>query len=143
MATRPARQNIFKQLKRTVNHPMCYRAKVRVTVAEINAGAILIPAPPSGGIRLHDVRVTSTSGTGAGSNVIVTGKQGKVETTLLTIPSTSILATTVIGAGSAGVTASGIFMNLCDNNQPIRINKDGANITGLAGLDVSLLYSIE
>ena len=145
MATRPAKQNMFKQLKRSVAHPLCYRAKFRVTVAEINAagGTIAIPAPSGGGVRLHDVRVTSTSGTGAGSNVTLNGKQGKVDTVLVAIPATSILATTVIGSGSAGVVMSGVFMNLCDSGQPIRISKDGANITGLAGLDVSVLYSIE
>ena len=145
MATRPAKQNMFKQLKRSVAHPLCYRAKFRVTAAEINAagGTIAIPAPSGGGIRLHDVRVTSTAGTGVGSNVIITGKQGKVTTTLVAFPATGILATTVVGVGSAGVVASGVLMNLNDSGQPLLITKDGANITGLTGLDVSVLYSIE
>jgi hypothetical protein len=143
MATRPARQNIFKQLKRTVNHPMCYRAKFRVTVAEINAGAIAIPAPVGGGVRLHDIRVTATSGTGAGGDLVFTGKQGKVDTVLGTFPPATLIATGITGIGGATVVASGVFMNLCDSGQPIRIGKSGANITGIGGLDVSVLYSIE
>lgn len=143
MATRPKPQNIFKQLKRAVNHPMCYRIKARFTVAEINAGEICIPAPVGGGVRLHDVKVTGVGSTGAGSNVVLTGKQGGTDTILVTIAATSILTTTVIGPGSAGVTLTGIFINLCDTGQPVRIGKDAANITGLTALDVSVLYSIE
>lgn len=145
MPTRPAKQNIFKQLKRSAAHPLCYRAKFRIPVAEINAagGAIAIPTATAGGIRLHDVRVTSVSGTGAGSNVVLTGMQNKTQVTLLTIAATSILATTIIGVGDAGVTATGIFMNVCDSGQPIKISKSAADITGTTGLDVSILYSIE
>ena len=143
MATRPVKQNIFKQLKRTVAHPMCYRAKFRVSAAEINAGIVAIEAPSRGGIRVHDIRLTSTAGTGAGSNVIFTGKQGKATQTLAAFPATSILDTTTIGVGDAGVVATGVLMNLCDSGQPIMVVKSGANITGLSGLDVSVLYSIE
>lgn len=143
--TRPGKQNIFKQLKRSAAHPLCYRAKFRVPVADINAtgGAIAIPSPTGGGIRLHDVRVTSVSGTGAGSDVVLIGKQGKVDVTLVNFPATGILATTIVGVGSAGVVASGVFMNVCDSGQPIKIGKSAANITGTTGLDVSILYSIE
>ena len=145
MPTRPAKQNIFKQLKRGAQHPLCYRAKFRIPVAEINAtgGAIAIPAPAGGGIRLHDVRMTSVSGTGAGSDLAITGMQSKTQVTLLTVTAASLIATGIIGVGSAGVTATGIFMNVCDSAQPIKIGKTGANITGTTGLDVSILYSIE
>ena len=145
MPVRPKSQNIFKQLKRAAAHPICYRAKVRVTLAELNAagGAILVPAAVGGGVRLHDIKLTTTSGTAAGSNVIVTGMQGKVATTLVSITPATLVTTAVIGPGTAGVTLTGIFINLCDVAQPIRLSKDGANITGIGGLDVSVLYSIE
>src|SRR5262245_64103627 len=118
----------------------------RVTLAQVNAGLVLLPAIAGRKYRLLDARCIAIGGAAAaGTTVDITGVQSSSTVKLVSFAQASLTQSTVLYPGLSGVTvlADGASFNQCDANTAISIGKTGSAFTTATAFDVTLMYTLE
>jgi predicted pyridoxine 5'-phosphate oxidase superfamily flavin-nucleotide-binding protein len=120
--------------------------RTRVTTANVNAGATLLPAVANRRYRLVDASMIAIGGNAAGATAIrITGTQSAAAVQLV---SNTVAALTQSARVLAGVTANssvladGASFNQCDANTAITITANGT-LTTATHIDVLLTYVLE
>ena len=130
----------------STNIPQMRVLRQRVTLAQVNAGLVLLPAIAGRKYRLLDARIIAIGGAAAaGTTVDITGVQSSSTVKLVSFAQASLTQSTVLYPGLAGVTvlADGASFALNDVNTAISISKTGSAFTTATNFDVVLVYTLE
>lgn len=127
--------------------PVMRNLRLRVPIANVNAGFTLLAAIPGKKYRLAvDCSVVAVgAAAGAVTTVDILGTQATASVKLLSAAQAQLVRSAVLYAGIAGVTvlADGASFAQNDVNTPITIGITGSAITGATAIDVLLGYAIE
>ncbi|MGE0363364.1 MAG: hypothetical protein AB7R67_21810 [Vicinamibacterales bacterium] len=118
----------------------------RFTIAQVNAGATILPAVAGRKYRLIDVLGIAVGGAaGAVTTVDVLGTQGASGVKLAAFAQASLTQSTVLRPGVAGtaVLADGASFVQNDVNTALTIGKTGSSVTTATHIDVILTYALE
>lgn len=118
----------------------------RVTIANVNAGATLLPAIANRKYRVCDMALISVGGAaGAVTTVDILGTQSSSSVKLLAGAQANLTQSALVRAGGTGGTilADGASFVACDTNTAITIGKTGSSVTTATHIDVLLSYVIE
>lgn len=120
--------------------------RFRTTIANVNAGATLLPAVAGFQYRLVDAFAIAIGGAaGTVTTVDILGTQSSSSATLVAFAQASLTQSTVLRAGASGaaVLADGASFVACDANTAITIGKTGSAIDTATHIDVVLTYSVD
>ena len=127
-------------------NPKVRNVRTRFTVAQVNAGATVVPAIAGQKLRLVDCTAISVGGAaGAVTTVDILGTQATASVKLVAYAQASLTQSAVLKAGGSGaaVLADGASYAACDTATAITVGKTGAAITTATHIDVNLSYVIE
>lgn len=128
------------------SNPRIRNVRTRFTVAQVNAGATVVPAIAQQKHRMVAARAISVGGAaGAVTTVDLLGTQGGASVKLVAFAQASLTRSTVLVDGGSGATvlADGASYVACDANTAITIGKTGSDVTTATHIDVILSYVIE
>ena len=117
----------------------------RFTIAEINAGATLLPAIPGKSYRMIGCKAISVgNAAGAVTTVDVTGTVS-TSRKLVAFAQASLTQSTVLtdGGSGAAVLADGASYTANDAGTAILVGKTGSNVTTATHIDVVFDYVVE
>ena len=118
----------------------------RFTIAQINAGATLLPAIPGASYRMVDSFAIAIGGAVTTvTTVDVNALLATVSRKLVSFTQASLTQSTMVRAGGAGGTilADGASFTKNDINTAVTVLKNGADITVATHVDFHLTYAIE
>lgn len=128
------------------SNPKVRNVRTRFTVAQVDAGAALIPAVTGQKLRMVACKAISVGGAaGAVTTVDILGTQGGSSVKLVAFAQASLTQSTVLTAGESGATvlADGASFVACDIGTAITIFNTGSNVTVATHIDVIADYVIE
>lgn len=139
-------RNIFYSFTDSnVGVELCIRR--RFTIAEVNAGADILPAlDTSFKYRMIDAMMVAVGGAaGAATTVDITATLAAASRKLLAVAIAALTQSAVVRAGAANATvlADGASFTANDANTAVRIGVTGAPLTTVTHIDVVLCYVIE
>ena len=120
--------------------------RLRFSVAQINAGATVLPAIPGWKYRVLDMTMIAIGGAASGAtDVRINATQATIAVSLLTVAIAALTQSAVVRAGAANATvlADGASFVANDVNTPILIAKTGGALATATFIDVILSYQIE
>lgn len=123
-----------------------FELRRRVTIAEINAGLVLLTARANRKLRLIDAKLIAIGGAvGGATTVDILGTQAAGSVKLLAVAIAALTQSAVVRAGAANATvlADGASFVANDVNTAISIGKTGGDATTATHVDVSLSYAHE
>lgn len=119
----------------------------RCTIAEVNAGATIVPAPGAGyTLRLVDAKMIAVGGAvGGATTVDILATLATASRKLLAVAIAALTQSAVVrdGAANAAVLADGASYTANDANTAITIAKTGGAATTATHVDVVLTYVVE
>lgn len=137
--------NIWYSFNNTNIGPLLSIRK-RFTIAEINAGATLLPAIYGFKYRMVSARMVSIGGAvGAATTVDILATSSAASRKLLAVAIAALTQSAVVndGATNAVVLADGASYTANDVNTAITVGKTGASVTTATHVDVTFNYVIE
>lgn len=139
-------RNIFHSLNDSnIGVELCIRR--RFTIAEVNAGADILPALDfSFKYRMIDAMMVSIGGAAGGTTTVdITATLSAVSRKLLAVAIAALTQSAIVRAGAANATvlADGASFTANDVNTAVRIGVTGAALTTSTHIDVVLCYVIE
>jgi hypothetical protein len=142
------RKAIQAELRSLVDHDLQFQVRTRFTVAEVNAGATVLPAilPNFGKYRLIDIALIAIGGAASGAtDVRILGTQAGASVALLIAAVAGLTQNTLLRAGAANATilAGGLSFVANDANTAITVGKTGGSLATSTHIDVLLEYAIE
>lgn len=118
----------------------------RFTIAQVNAGATILPALANRKYRVCDMALISVGGAaGAVTTVDILGTQSASSVKLLAGAQANLTQSALVRAGGTGGTilADGASFVANDTNTAITIGKTGSNVTTATHIDVLMSYVVE
>jgi len=126
----------------------------RTTIAEINAGGTLIPAPGVGfKIRVINATMVAIGGSAAGATLVrLTGTRAAAAVVIFSAAVArlaqsviNVMGTPFATAGAESLTslADGASLTALDENTAVTYDKTGASLTTSTHVDFTVLYVIE
>tara|TARA_R110000868_G_scaffold403615_1_gene681062 strand:+ start:152 stop:910 length:759 start_codon:yes stop_codon:yes gene_type:complete len=118
----------------------------RVTTANVNAGATLLPAVPGFKYRIQDMTMISIGGAAATATTIdILATQSTSSVKLLAVAVAALTQSAVVRAGAANATvlADGASFVANDTNTAVTIGKTGSNLATATHIDVLITYVLE
>jgi hypothetical protein len=119
----------------------------RFTIAEVNAGATVLPAIPGRAYRLCDLSLIAVGGNvGAATGILVRGTQSASVVSLMDAKTAGLTRSTLLRIGTATnglVLADGASFVANDANTAITIIKDGSDITTATHIDVLISFVVD
>lgn len=126
--------------------PSAQVLRSRVTTANVNAGATLLPAVAGFKYRIQDAVMIAIGGNaGTATTVDILGTQSSSSVKLLAVAIAALTRSAVVRAGAANATvlADGASFVACDANTAITIAKTGSALDTATHVDVLLTYTLE
>lgn len=123
-----------------------HTVRKRFTIAQVNAGATLVPALPGIKVRMVDATAIAIGGAaGAVTTVDILGTLATVSRKLVAFAQASLTQSAVLKAGGAGaaVLADGASFTANDAGAAVTVGKTNADITTATHIDFSFTYSLE
>jgi predicted RecA/RadA family phage recombinase len=123
-----------------------HHVRTRFTIAQINAGANLLPAVPGAKYRLVDAALIAVGGAvGAATTVDILATQGASSVKLLAAAVAGLTQNTLLRAGAtnAAILAAGASFVANDANTAISVAKTGDPATTATHVDVLASYVLE
>lgn len=127
-------------------NPKVRSIRQRFTIAQVNAGATILPAISGQKYRMVDVIGIAVGGSAAAvTTVDILGTQATASAKLAAFAQASMTRSTALRPGVSGTTvlADGASHTACDIGTAITINKTGSDVTTATHVDVILSYVIE
>jgi hypothetical protein len=122
------------------------QARIRTTIANVNAGATLLPAVPGRAYRITDMTMIAVGGAVTGAtDVRILGTRAAGSVALFVVAIAALTQSAVNKPHSANVTvlADGATYTALDVNTPITIGKTGGAAATATNVDVILEYALE
>lgn len=123
-----------------------FSLRTRLTIAQINAGATLLPAVAGYRYRVQNARMISVGGAAAAATTVdILGIQAASSVKLMAAAVAGLTQSAVLvaGAANAAVLADGASFAPCDVNTAITANKTGSNVTTATNVDFLIDYVLE
>jgi hypothetical protein len=120
--------------------------RTRVTTAQVNSGATLLPALPGLKYRVQDMALIAIGGAAAtATSVDIIATQSASGVNLLAAAVAGLTQNTLLRAGAtnAAILAAGASFVANDANTAITIGKTGSSLATATHIDVLLTYTIE
>lgn len=120
--------------------------RIRVALADLNAGLVLLPALPSFGYRLIDVTYQAIGGAVAGTTTVdILATLSGASRKLVAVAIAALAQSAVVRAGAANavVLADGASFTRNDINTAISIAVTGAAATTATFVDIIITYAVE
>lgn len=120
--------------------------RTRFTVAQINAGATLLPAVPGFAYRLVDAVLVAIGGAASGAtDVRLLGTRAAGSVVLLAVAVAALTQSAVVraGAANAAVLADGASFTPLDANTAVTVAKTGGALATATHVDVIASYVLE
>jgi hypothetical protein len=120
--------------------------RMRIAIADWNAGVVVLPALASFGYRILDAQAIAIGGAVAGATTLdINGILAGASRKLLSIAIAALTQSAVVRAGAANATvlADGASYTRNDINTAITAAVTGAAITGATFIDLTLEYVVE
>lgn len=120
--------------------------RLRFTVAQVNAGATIVPALAGYKFRLTDLTMVAVGGNASGATaVVVQGVQAASTVSLISAAVAALTQSAVVKPHTASVTvlADGASFVTCDANSALTVGKTGGSLATSTNIDVILTYAIE
>jgi hypothetical protein len=117
--------------------------RTRFTIAEVNAGAVLLPAKHDVKYRVVDMALVAVGGAvGATTTVDILATQAAASVKLLAAAIANLTQNSLLRAGATGATilAAGVSFVANDKNTAITVGKTGATATTATHVDVLVSY---
>lgn len=127
-------------------NPKVRNVRTRFTIAQVNAGATIVPAISGQKLRMTRCTAIAVGGAaGAVTTVDILGTQATASVKLVAYAQASLTQSAVLKDGAAGATvlADGASYAANDVNTAITIGHTGASVTTATAIDVNLDYVIE
>jgi hypothetical protein len=124
---------------------LTYNVRRRFTIAEVNAGATLLPAVVGKRYRMVSCSAISVGGAaGAVTTVDVSGTSSTARK-LVAFAQASLTQSTVLTGGGTGaaVLADGASYTANDANTAITVGKTGSNVTTATHIDINFSYTLD
>ena len=122
-------------------------SRTRVTLAQINAGHIVLPAIAGYKYRMQDMALIAVGGTTAGiTGILIRGTQGAAVVKLMDGKIAGLARSVLLRAGTATngvILADGASFAANDASTAITVIKDGSDLSGATHIDVLLTYTVE
>jgi hypothetical protein len=118
----------------------------RFTIAQVNAGATLLPAIAGHKYRVSDMKMIAVGGAAATATTVdILGTQSTSSVKLLAVAVAALTQSTVVRAGATNATvlANGASFVACDTNTAITVGKTDSNVATATHIDVIVDYVIE
>lgn len=119
----------------------------RFTVAEVNAGATLVPAPGVGfKLRMIDYNMQAIGGAASGATdvrLLGTRAASSVALTIVTAGALTQSAPNKVGTANNTILADGASFTQLDANTPITIGKTGGTLATATHVDVVISYAAD
>ncbi len=129
-----------------VQHGTIYNTRQRFTIAQVNAGATILPAIAGHKYRLVECEAVSVGGAAAAvTTVDILATQSTSSVKLVAFAQASLTQSTVLNCGASGaaVLADGASFVANDVTTAITIGKTGSAVTTATHIDVILSYAVE
>ena len=110
------------------------------TIAEINAGHVLLASQSGTTIYVHDVIAYSSGNMGGLTNVVLEDTAG---TDIVTFSSGALTDGTVVNLDDSGVTLSTGFVDGLASEEGLQVSKTGGTGSGSTQVNFSILYSVQ
>lgn len=123
-----------------------FNIRKRFTVAQVNAGATILPARAGLQYRMVDAFAIAVGGAvGAVTTVDILATLSASSRKLVAFTQANMTQSTLLRAGGTGATilADGASFTTNDANTAVTILKNGSDITTASHIDVSFTYAIE
>jgi hypothetical protein len=117
--------------------------RTRLTIAQVNAGTVLVPAQAGVRYRLVDATAIAIGGAAAAvTTVNVTGTQAASVVSLVAFAQASLTQNTLLRAGAAGaaILAGGVSFVANDANTALSVAITGSAVTTATHIDFNLTY---
>lgn len=135
----------FKNGALGAQHGSVYNIRKRFTIAEVNAGATIVPAITGYGIRMVDGTATAVGG--AVTSVTTVDILGTISTArkLAAFAQASLTQSTMlrVGASGAAILADGASFTKNDVSTAITVGVTGSAITVATHVDISFSFVVE
>ena len=118
----------------------------RVTTANVNAGATLLPAVPGFKYRIQDMTMIAIGGAAATATTVdILATQSTSSVKLLAVAVAALTQSAVVRAGATNATvlADGASFVANDTNTAITIGKTGSSLATATHIDVLITYVLE
>lgn len=138
-------KNATSETKKLIDNDQVFQVRTRFTIAQINAGATLLPALPKHKYRVLDAAMISIGGAvGAATDVRLLATQGAASAALLIVAIAALVQDLLVRAGAANtvVLAGGLAFVDNDANTALTVGKTGATATTATHVDVLVTYII-
>lgn len=132
--------------RKLVDNLQVFQHRERFTLAQVNAGATVLPALPRGKYRLVDASIIAVGGAAAaGTTVDLLATLAAASRKLVAWAQASLTQSTQLrsGASGAAILADGASYTTNDVNTAITIGKTGSDFTTATHFDVLVVYVIE
>jgi len=123
-----------------------YNIRTRLTIAQINAGASLLPAVPGYKYRMIHCKAIAIGGAaGSVTTVDVLGTQATASVKLVAFAQANLTQSAVVSAGGTGgtVLADGASYAANDANTAITISKTGSSIDTATAVDIIFDFALD
>ena len=139
-------KNATSETKKLIDNDQMFHVRTRFTVAQINAGATLLPAIPGKRYRIIDMALIAIGGAVTGAtDVRILGTQAAASVALLIAAVAALTQNTLLRAGAANATvlAGGLSFVDNDNNTAITVGKTGGSAATATDVDVLVSYVLD
>lgn len=117
----------------------------RVTLAEVNAGLVVLPPIFGFHYRIHDMSELSVGGAAGGATTVdITGTVAAAVVKLLAVAIAALTQSALVRAGAANATIladGGSFVDL-DSNTGVSVSKTGAALTTSTFIDIQIVFDL-
>lgn len=123
-----------------------FTARKRFTIAQVNAGAVLVPAMPGVKVRMVDAMAISVGGAASAvTTVDIIGTLAATPRKLVAFGQAALTQSAVVRAGGTGgtVLADGASFTANDAGAAVTVGKTGSDVATATHIDVAFTYSIE
>ncbi len=137
---------VAAESKKNIDHDRVFQVRERFTIAQVNAGATLLPALRRAAYRLVDAAFIAVGGAvTATTTVDLLATLAGASRKLLAAAQLNLTQSTLLRLGGTGgaILADGASFTANDLNTAITIGKTGADITTATHIDVLVTYAID
>lgn len=139
-------RNLTAETKALISNRAVFHHRERLTIAQVNAGATVLPATRGYRYRLIDAALIAVGGAvGAATTVDILGTLSAASRKLLAVAIAALTQSALVRAGAANATllADGASFTANDANTAITVSKTGADLTTATHVDVLISYVLE
>jgi len=143
---RVTHKRVEAEEKKLSNNDVLWNVRTRFTVAQINAGAELLPALRRGQYRIVDMAMIAIGGAaGTATTVDILATQAGASVKLLAVAIAALTQNTLVRAGDANTSILAGGASFVDNdlNTAITANKTGGALDTATHIDVMVNYVID